>query len=59
MTDVVLEYLRSFGLFWLWQVWQSSGPGGRQAAHRRGWTAKAHVERHPAPTHRRPAPGAG
>ena len=24
-----LEYLRSFGLFELWQLWQSSGPGGR------------------------------
>ncbi len=24
-----MEYLRSFGLFRLWQLWQSSGPGGR------------------------------
>ncbi len=24
-----MEYLRSFGLFGLWQLWQSSGPGGR------------------------------
>ena len=27
-SDAV-EYLRSFVLFGLWQLWQSSGPGGR------------------------------
>ena len=42
---VDLEYLRSFGLFGLWQLWQSSGPGDRVHFMIAAKISTSHVER--------------